>query len=148
MTTIDATSEVFMTAFRALPKKTREAVLDKMLSDKEFREDLMDAAIIKQRPGNHHGPWRSICPDGRKADMYTVYLKRSAEKELKELPPKVHDKIIKVLLSLRENPFPRNAKKLHGREGVRIRAGNYRVLYLVDDEKKKIGVVAVGDRKL
>ncbi|WP_028893568.1 hypothetical protein [Syntrophorhabdus aromaticivorans] len=49
MTTIDATSEVFMTAFRALPKKTREAVLDKMLSDKEFREDLMDAAIIKQR---------------------------------------------------------------------------------------------------
>ncbi|NLW34364.1 MAG: type II toxin-antitoxin system RelE/ParE family toxin [Syntrophorhabdus aromaticivorans] len=79
--------------------------------------------------------------------MYTVYLKRSAEKELKELPPKVHDKIIKVLLSLRENPFPRNAKKLHGREGVRIRAGNYRVLYLVDDEKKKIEVVAVGDRK-
>ncbi|OPY73969.1 MAG: hypothetical protein A4E62_00126 [Syntrophorhabdus sp. PtaU1.Bin002] len=49
MTTIDATSEVFMTAFRALPKKAREAVLDKMLSDKEFREDLMDAAIIKQR---------------------------------------------------------------------------------------------------
>jgi hypothetical protein len=49
MTTIDATSEVFMTAFRALPKKAREAVVDKMLSDKEFREDLMDAAIIEQR---------------------------------------------------------------------------------------------------
>lgn len=49
MTTIDATSEVFMTAFRALPKKAREAILDKMLGDKEFREDLMDAAIIEQR---------------------------------------------------------------------------------------------------
>ena len=49
MTTIDATSEVFMTAFRALPKKAREAVVDKMLSDKEFREDLMDTAIIEQR---------------------------------------------------------------------------------------------------
>jgi hypothetical protein len=49
MTTIDATSEVFMTAFRALPKKAREAVVDKMLNDKEFREDLMDAAIIEQR---------------------------------------------------------------------------------------------------
>ncbi|MGD0486804.1 MAG: hypothetical protein ABSB94_06390 [Syntrophorhabdales bacterium] len=49
VTTIDATSEVFMTAFRALPKKAREAVVDKMLSDKEFREDLMDAAIIEQR---------------------------------------------------------------------------------------------------
>jgi hypothetical protein len=49
MTTIDATSEVFMTAFRALPRKAREAVVDKMLNDKEFREDLMDAAIIDQR---------------------------------------------------------------------------------------------------
>lgn len=49
MTTVDATSEVFMTAFRALPKKVREAVVGKMLSDKEFREDLMDIAVIEQR---------------------------------------------------------------------------------------------------
>ncbi len=49
MTTVDATSEVFMTTFRALPKKVREAVVDKMLSDKEFREDLMDIAVIEQR---------------------------------------------------------------------------------------------------
>ena len=78
---------------------------------------------------------------------YTVYLKRSAEKELEELPTKLHDKIVEVLLLLRENPFPRNVKKLRGREGFRIRVGNYRVLYLVDDEKKKIEVVSVGDRK-
>ena len=49
MTTIDATSEVFMTAFRALPKKAREAVVGKMLGDREFREDLVDIAIIEQR---------------------------------------------------------------------------------------------------
>ncbi len=49
MTTIEATSEVFLTAFRALPKKTREAVVDKMLSDKEFLEDLIDTVIIEQR---------------------------------------------------------------------------------------------------
>jgi hypothetical protein len=56
MTTADATSEVFMTAFRALPKKAREAVVDKMLNDGEFREDLMDTAIIEQRrkePSRH-----------------------------------------------------------------------------------------------
>jgi hypothetical protein len=47
--TTDATSEIFMTAFRALQKKAREAVVDKMLCDKEFREDLMDAVIIEQR---------------------------------------------------------------------------------------------------
>ena len=79
--------------------------------------------------------------------MYAVYLKRSAEKELEGLPPKVHDKIVEVFLSLRKNPFPRNAKKLHGREGYRIRVGSYRVLYLVDDKRNRIEIVAVGDRK-
>ncbi len=49
MTTIEETSEVFITAFRALPKKTREAVVGKMLSDKEFLEDLIDTVIIEQR---------------------------------------------------------------------------------------------------
>ncbi len=49
MTTIEATSEVFLTAFRALPKKAREAVVEKMLSDKEILEDLIDTVIIEQR---------------------------------------------------------------------------------------------------
>ena len=49
MTTIEATSEVFMTAFRALPKKAREAVVGKMLNVKEFLEDLVDTVIIEQR---------------------------------------------------------------------------------------------------
>lgn len=49
MTTAEATSEVFWTAFRALPKKEREAVVEKMLKDKEFVEDLIDIVIIEQR---------------------------------------------------------------------------------------------------
>jgi len=49
MTNAEATSEVFLTAFRALPKKAREAVVEKMLSDKEFVEDLLDTVIIEQR---------------------------------------------------------------------------------------------------
>jgi hypothetical protein len=49
MTNVEATSEVFLTAFRALPKKAREAVVEKMLSDKEFLEDLIDTVIIEQR---------------------------------------------------------------------------------------------------
>lgn len=66
MTTIDATSEVFMTAFRALPKKTREAVLGKMLSDKEFREDLMDAALIEQRRKEPSRPLKEYLSAGKK----------------------------------------------------------------------------------
>jgi hypothetical protein len=49
MTNVEATSEVFLTAFRALPKKAGEAVVEKMLSDKEFMEDLLDTVIIEQR---------------------------------------------------------------------------------------------------
>jgi mRNA interferase RelE/StbE len=78
---------------------------------------------------------------------YSVRLKRSAEKELDVLPAKVHDKIIKAILSLKENPFPRSAKKLHGRQGARIRVGNYRILYVVDDTNKEIEVFSVADRK-
>jgi len=49
MKTAEATSVVFWTAFRALPKKEREAVVERMLRDKEFMEDLIDIAIIEQR---------------------------------------------------------------------------------------------------
>ena len=78
---------------------------------------------------------------------YSVRLKRSAEKELDGLPAKVHDKIIKAILSLEENPFPRSPKKLHGRQGARIRVGNYRILYVVDHTNKEIEVFSVADRK-
>jgi len=60
---------------------------------------------------------------------FSVKLKRSAEKELENLPARIHDKVINILLSLKENPFSHNSKKLHGREAWRIRVGSYRILY-------------------
>ncbi|HZY10161.1 MAG TPA: hypothetical protein VFF29_03320 [Bacteroidota bacterium] len=48
MTTAQATAEVFWTAFRYLSKKKQE-FLYKLLNNREFREDLIDTAIIKQR---------------------------------------------------------------------------------------------------
>ena len=44
-----ATAEIFWTAFRSLPKAERQAVIDKLLADRRFREDLIDAAILEQR---------------------------------------------------------------------------------------------------
>ena len=49
MTSVEAMSEVFLAAFRTLPKKQKEAVLEKLLKDKEFMEDLFDIVIIEQR---------------------------------------------------------------------------------------------------
>jgi len=49
MAKAEAMSEVFFTAFRALPKKEREAVIERLLRDKEFVEDLIDIAILDKR---------------------------------------------------------------------------------------------------
>ncbi len=78
---------------------------------------------------------------------YVVYLKRPAEKELSRLDSKVHDRIVKRLLSLQDNPRPYNVKKLRARDEYRLRVGDYRVLYIIDEPAKKVEVVAVGHRK-
>ena len=57
MTTVEATSEIFWTAFHALPKKERVAVVERMLKDREFVEDLVDAVTYDQRVNE---PSRSI----------------------------------------------------------------------------------------
>ena len=49
MTAAAATAEVFWTAFRSLPRAERRAVIEKLLTDRRFREDLIDAAIVEQR---------------------------------------------------------------------------------------------------
>ncbi len=56
MTNIEATAEVFLTAFRALPQKGRAAIIAKLFDDKEFNEDLIDIAILKQREGESSRP--------------------------------------------------------------------------------------------
>jgi len=78
---------------------------------------------------------------------YVVHLKRSAEKELAGLPREVHRKIIKRLLGLQANPRPPGAKKLWGGNRYRIRVGDYRVLYTIDDALQKIEISAVGHRR-
>jgi hypothetical protein len=49
MTTIEATAEVFWTAFQALSKKERAAVVARFLKEKHFREDFIDIAILEER---------------------------------------------------------------------------------------------------
>ena len=66
MTTTEATAEIFWTAFRALSRKEREAVVEKLLSDKEFMEDLTDIVIIEQRKGEPSRPLEEYLADRRK----------------------------------------------------------------------------------
>ena len=78
---------------------------------------------------------------------YVINLKRSAEKELERLPIEIHDRIVGRLVSLKENPRPVGVKMLRGREGYRIRIGNYRILYIVNDEEKEVEVFSIAHRK-
>jgi mRNA interferase RelE/StbE len=78
---------------------------------------------------------------------YTVILKRSAERELDRLPAQTHERISSKLLELEDNPRPHGVQKLHGQDRYRIRIGDYRVLYVIDDRAQTVEIVAAGHRR-
>ena len=79
---------------------------------------------------------------------YLVTFAASARKELTGLPT---DAIARLLPKIRElvgNPRPTGCKKLHGyRNRWRIRAGNYRVVYTIDDAGKSVDITRIAHRK-
>lgn len=78
---------------------------------------------------------------------YRVLLPKAARKQLDALPTSVVEQISERLLQLRENPRPSDCKKLHGREGWRIRIGDYRVIYHIQDDPSVVLVLSVGHRR-
>lgn len=68
MTITEATAEVFWTAFRALPKKERGAIVEKLLRDREFVEDLIDVVILEQRQKEPSRPLDEYLADRRKKE--------------------------------------------------------------------------------
>ena len=76
-----------------------------------------------------------------------VYLSSKADKQLCKLPSKMHQLMIARIESLGTNPIHRGSKKLSGRDGWRVRIGDYRVLYTVDKKKKELIILSVAHRK-
>ncbi len=80
--------------------------------------------------------------------MYTVLIKKSAEKSLAGISKKDGDRIDKAILNLSANPYPQGCKQLSARtKAVRIRQGDYRILYTVDDHKREVVIFRVRHRK-
>ena len=77
---------------------------------------------------------------------YQLIIKRPAEKELDRLPREVRKRIIRRLLTLEQEARPSGSKKLQGQEAYRLRVGDYRVLYTIDDQEKIVTIFAVGHR--
>ncbi len=79
---------------------------------------------------------------------YRVTIKKSAEKELSKLPLEVILDLREKILELSTNPFPHGFKKLKGFQNqFRIRSGNYRVIYRIENKLLIIEVLKIGNRK-
>jgi len=78
---------------------------------------------------------------------FAIHLKRSAEKELDNFPSDIYKKVICRIISLKDNPRPRGVKKLTGKNWYRLRVGDYRILYTINSEHKRIDIYSVAHRK-
>ena len=78
---------------------------------------------------------------------YQVLLETRAQKEFLDLPKEIQSKIGPVFDNFVFNPRPPASKKLTGKEGYRIRKGNYRILYTIHDQEYLVRVYRVGHRR-
>lgn len=78
---------------------------------------------------------------------YQVRIKSKAEKQLDKVPLPDREKILKKLSELQNPFFFQQIEKLHGVDGYRVRVGDYRVLFTIDQKKKVIMVFRVKHRK-
>lgn len=78
---------------------------------------------------------------------YRILLKRSATKELEALPLKDRRRVVGRIQALASEPRPEGCEKLSGQEKFRLRQGDYRILYSVDDPGAEVTVVKIGHRR-
>ncbi len=79
--------------------------------------------------------------------MYELIISEPAKKFIRQLQVKQISKIINSIETLSENPRPRGSKKLVGSNIYRIRVGDFRILYAIDDKIKIVDFRKVGYRK-
>ncbi len=78
---------------------------------------------------------------------YRIELRPAAVKALREIDPQDRPRIQGAIALLGEDPRPPGAKALQGRDGLRVRVGNYRIIYTIQDDVLLVVVVTLGHRK-
>jgi len=74
---------------------------------------------------------------------YQIIIERKAQQEAEKIPFQYRRVIDEAIISLSSNPRPHGCKKLTEKEGYRIRTGNYRILYTIDDKAKIVVVYRI-----
>jgi mRNA interferase RelE/StbE len=80
-------------------------------------------------------------------ESYRIGFRTSAEKELRKIPSADLSRLIERIIALAGNPRPQGSQKLSAEEKYRIRQGDYRIVYAVDDHEKAVVIVKIGHRK-
>lgn len=78
---------------------------------------------------------------------YEIVFKQSVAKDLRQTPGKDVQRILKRIDSLANDPRPADMEKLSGDDKYRIRQGNYRILYTIEDSVVTVTIVKVGHRR-
>ena len=78
---------------------------------------------------------------------YRLEFTAGAARQFRKLPKHVQTRLAPLISVLINNPRPAGAKKLKGTEGYRLRVGDYRVLYEIQDTASRILIVSVGHRR-
>jgi mRNA interferase RelE/StbE len=78
---------------------------------------------------------------------YNVFLHPSAKKQLDGLPSAARPRIEDMLRKLADDPRPAGSRKLTGIDSWRVRVGDYRLIYDIDDQKQRVSVGWIGLRK-
>jgi mRNA interferase RelE/StbE len=79
--------------------------------------------------------------------IYKIAISRPAQKQLDKLQDAQASRLIDAIYKLADNPRPVGHKKLKGREGYRVRVGDFRVIYEILDDELLVTVLALGHRK-
>lgn len=78
---------------------------------------------------------------------YEISFRSSVYKDLKKIPRSDLRRIMKKIAALGENPRPHSCEKLSALERYRIRHGNYRIVYSIQDDELTVWIVKVSHRK-
>jgi mRNA interferase RelE/StbE len=79
---------------------------------------------------------------------YRILIKASAAKELENIrTQKDRRRIVKRIRSLAEEPRPGGCEKISGQNRYRVRQGNYRIIYSIEDDRLIVHIIKIGDRK-
>jgi mRNA interferase RelE/StbE len=78
---------------------------------------------------------------------HQVAILRRAQKELGALPDEACERVCTAIRGLSEEPRPAGCLKLTGREGWRLRTGDYRIVYEIDDTSRIVTILHIGHRR-